>query len=145
MLAPADSPVMAEFMENLDHINGLAESSEGFVWRLKDDTNNATSIRIYDDEFILVNISVWENIEALGKFVYQTVHADFLRKRKSWFEKMAEQHMALWYIPEGTTPNIAEAIQRLDHIRLHGETPFAFGFRKKFTQEEARNYQLMDM
>lgn len=136
MLAPADSPLMAEFMDNLDHINGLAEQSEGFVWRLRDDSNNATSIRIFDDEFIIVNISVWENMETLGKFVYQTVHADFLRRRKSWFEKMDKQYLALWYIPAGTTPSLAEAIERLEHIRMHGETPYAFGFRKNFTVEE---------
>lgn len=137
MLAPADSPVMAEFMDNLNLINNLAEASEGFIWRLKDDSNNATYIKVFDDDFIIINVSVWENAETLSKYVYETIHADFMRKRKLWFEKMSEQYMALWYIPAGTTPTPKEAVTRLDHIRLHGETPYAFGFKKRFTAEEA--------
>lgn len=137
MLAPADSPVMAEFMDNLDLINNLAEASEGFIWRLKDDSNNATYIRVYDDDFLIINVSVWESTETLSKFVYQTLHVDFMRKRKMWFEKMSEQHMALWYIPIDTRPTPQDAIDRLDHIRLHGETPYAFGFKKRFSADEA--------
>jgi hypothetical protein len=141
MIAPADSPVMAEFMNNLDHINELAEKSEGFIWRLKDDSNNATSIKVYDDEFIIINLSVWKSVEDLSAFVYQTLHADFLRKRKQWFERMKEQYLALWYVPAGERPTAMEAAGRLDHIRAHGETPYAFGFKKRFTAEEAITFQ----
>ena len=141
MLAPADSPVMKEFMDNLDNINGLAEQSEGFVWRLKDEVNNATSIRVYNDDFIIVNMSVWVNAETLGRFVYQTLHTDFMRRRRQWFEKMEQQHMVLWYVPAGTEPTVEEAVTRLDHIREHGETPFGFGFRSRFTPEDALAYR----
>lgn len=141
MLAPADSPVMKEFMDNLDYINALAEQSEGFVWRLKDEVNNATSIRVYNDDFIIVNMSVWINAATLGRFVYQTVHTDFMRRRRQWFEKMHQQHMVLWYVPAGTEPTVEEAVTRLDHIREHGETPFGFGFRAQFTPADALAYR----
>lgn len=140
MLAPIDSPIMAEFVANLDRINAVAEKSEGFVWRLKDDTNNATSIRIYDDDFLIVNMSVWESVEGLYQFVYQSDHVEIFNKRREWFEKLPAMHMALWYIPNGHIPTIPEAIERLNYIRNNGETPFAFGFRKKFAIQEAMQF-----
>jgi len=137
ILAPMDSPLMSDFVANLDRINALAERSDGFVWRLKDDSNNATSIRIYDDDFLIVNMSVWENAEALFRYVYQSDHVEIFKRRKEWFETMPEMHVALWYVPCGTTPTVAEAIRRLDYLRLHGESPYAFTFRSKFTALEA--------
>lgn len=140
MLAPIDSPVMAEFVENLDRINALAENSEGFIWRLKDDTNNATSVKIYDDDFLIVNMSVWRSVETLFQFAYRSQHLEVFKKRQNWFEKMPMMHMALWYIPEGHLPTVSEATARLDHLRLHGETPFAFSFKKRFTAAEANGF-----
>jgi hypothetical protein len=133
-----DSPVMSGFADHLDEINQLAEASEGFIWRLKEDNNNATSIHVFDDPFILINMSVWESIDALFKFVYQSAHADYLGKRKEWFEKLKDIHMALWWIPQNHFPTCLEAIERLDHIKTHGASPYAFTFRTKFSQEGTR-------
>src|SRR5258705_6034778 len=99
MLAPLESPLMVEFVNNLDRINALAEGSQGFVWRLKDEGNNATSIKVYDDDFLLVNMSVWENVESLFQFAYQSSHVEIFKRRGEWFSKMKEAHMALWYVP----------------------------------------------
>lgn len=140
MLAPIDSPVMSEFVANLDRINALAEKSDGFIWRLKDETNNATSIKIYNDDFLIVNMSVWSSTEALFKFVYQSQHLEVFKKRQAWFEKTSQMHLALWYIPAGHSPTVAEAVARLDHLRAHGETPYAFSFRRKFTAAEANGF-----
>lgn len=136
MLAPIDSPVMAEFVANLDPINALAESSAGFIWRLKDDGNDATSIKIYDDDFLIVNMSVWKSLDSLFDFVYKSNHVEVFKKRSSWFEKMPEMHMALWYVPAGHEPTVKEAEERLNYIREHGDTPKAFTFRKKFTIQD---------
>jgi len=136
MLAPIDSPVMADFVANLDGINTLAEKSQGFIWRLKDESNNATAIKIFDDDFLIVNMSVWKNREALFQFVYQSNHVQILKRRKEWFEKMPEMHMAQWYIPAGHLPTVTEAIERLNYLRNHGETPFSFSFKKGFVIEE---------
>ena len=140
MLAPLDSPVMADFVNILDYINGLAENAEGFVWRLKDESNNATSMKIFDSDSFIVNMSVWQSSEALFQFVYQSNHIDVFKGRKEWFEKMPEMHMALWYIPVGHLPTVEEATERLIYLRKNGETPFAYGFRKRFTVEEAREF-----
>jgi len=142
MLAPMDSPIMTDFVANLDRINTLAENSPGFVWRLKDDSNNATSIRIYDDDFLIVNMSVWQSVEALFQYVYQSDHIEIFRRRKEWFEKMDQMHMALWYVPMGYRPSVADAEGRLTYLRQNGETPYAFSFKKKFTAEEAALFEL---
>jgi hypothetical protein len=140
MLAPLESPIMSDFVANLDPINQLAESSEGFLWRLKEECNNATSIKIYDDEFLLVNMSVWKDIDSLFQFAFKSHHVEIFKRRKEWFDKMNQMHMALWYVPEGRYPNVIEATKRLDHIRLHGETPHAFSFKKRFSIEESISY-----
>ena len=137
MLAPIESPVMRDFVANLDIINALAEKSEGFIWRLKDDNNNATAIKVFDDDFLIVNMSVWQNTEDLYQFVYRSAHVEIFKRRKEWFEKMPEMHMAQWYIPRGHVPTVDEAVERLVYLRNHGETPLVFNFKKRFTPEEA--------
>lgn len=141
MLAPLDSPVMADFVNNLNRINALAESSEGFIWRLKDDANNATSIKIYNDDFLIVNMSVWKDIDRLFRFAYQTQHLEIFKRRNEWFEKMKEMHMALWYVEENHKPTTIEAAERLDYLRANGDTPFAFTFKNRFSVEEALSFQ----
>jgi hypothetical protein len=141
ILAPMDSPVMAGFVSDLDRINAVAENSNGFVWRLKDDSNNATSIKVYDDDFLIVNMSVWNSSEALFQFVYQSHHMEVFKKRANWFEKMPVMHMTMWYVPAGHLPSVAEATTRLDHLRKYGETPFAFSFKKRFIAEEAHGFK----
>jgi hypothetical protein len=140
MKAPIDSPVMAEFVANLDSINSLAETSEGFIWRLKDDSNNATSIKIYNDDFIIVNMSVWKNAESLSRYVYHSDHVEVFRRRKEWFQQMKEMHMALWYTREDIMPTSLDAVTRIDFLRLNGPTPFAFTFKKIFTTEQSVSF-----
>jgi hypothetical protein len=132
IVAPLDSPVMADFTNNLISINTLADTSPGFVWRMKDEADNATSIRMYDDHRIIVNMSVWETPEHLYQYVYRSLHTDFLKRRREWFDKMSEMFYALWYIPAGHLPDIEEARERLEYLREHGETPYAFSFRQQF-------------
>ena len=141
MLAPLDSPIMAEFVSNLEVINKLAEASEGFIWRLKDEGNNATSIKIYNDEFLLVNMSVWKSVDALFQYAYQSQHVEIFRRRREWFEKMPQMHMALWFVPEGHQPDVEEATLRLDYLRTHGETPYAFSFKKQFSIDDTLNFK----
>lgn len=141
MLAPIESVEMRDFVDNLDRINGLAEESIGFVWRLKDEGDNAAALRIFDDDFLIVNMSVWESKEALFNFTYASRHAGVLKRKKEWFHKMADRHMCLWYVPSGTEPSPEEAKRRLKHLNEHGDSPYAFGFKGGYTVEEALNYK----
>lgn len=127
-----NDPIMKEFVDNLDKVNGEAENSEGFVWRLKGDSNNATSLNPYNDEQILINVSVWESIEALEYFMYKTFHADFLKRRKEWFQAHGKAYTAMWWIPKGHLPSLQEAIDNLAYLQENGATEKVFDFRKKF-------------
>ena len=123
-----DDPRMAGFMQNLDRINALAERSAGFVWRLKDETNNATAIRPFPDSDMAVNMSVWESVEALEAFVWSTVHARFYNAKAEWFDKAAAPHFVMWTIAAGHIPSLQEAKERLDSLCARGDSDHAFGW-----------------
>jgi hypothetical protein len=129
--APLDSPIMADFMNNLDQINALAEASPGFIWRLKTEEGNATALRPLDEN-TLVNMSVWEDVESLNRYVYSSAHVEFMRRRREWFERMADAYLVLWWVPEGHRPTLAEALARLETLRQNGPTPEAFTFRQAY-------------
>jgi len=133
---PLDAPEIADFVENLDPINALAEASAGFIWRLQDDSGNATSISAMADPDMLVNMSVWQDIDSLKEFMYRTHHKEFLRRKKEWFHRLTEDSYVLWWVPAGHTPTVAEAMERLLYLRQHGDTPYAFTFRNGFQPAE---------
>lgn len=137
LVAPTDSPVVAEFMEALDEVNALADASPGFVWRFQTEDGNATAERPFDDDSILVNFSTWNSIDELADYVYRSAHAVYLRRRREWFERMHETYHVLWWVPVGHRPTVTEAIDRLDHLRAHGPTPHAFTFRTRFGADAA--------
>jgi heme-degrading monooxygenase HmoA len=130
--APLDAPELAEFVANLDPVNALADAAPGFVWRLQTEDGNATAVRVLGDDMLIVNMSVWESLEALSAFVYGGAHRDVMRRRREWFERLAEAHVALWWIPAGGRPTVAEAERRLVRLRAHGPTVDAFTFRQSF-------------
>lgn len=130
---PLDSPTLADFVANLDRINALAETSDGYIWRLKSDDNNATSIRPLDENTI-VNMSVWRDVESLNEYVYKSAHTDIMRRRKEWFERMKEAFTVLWWIPAGHQPTIDEALKKLELLRQAGAGKEAFTFRNPFPQ-----------
>src|SRR5262245_12595502 len=107
---PMDSPVMADFVANLDRINALAERSPGFVWRLQTEEGNATAIRPYpENDNIAVNLSVWKDLDALSRYVYRSEHVEIMRRRREWFERMDQAFLVLWWVPRGHRPAVAEA------------------------------------
>jgi len=135
-VGPLDSPRLAEFVAALDSINALADESPGFVWRLQTEDGDATAIRVLDDERLIVNMSVWETIEALGDYVFRSVHTDFLRRRREWFVPMREFMTVLWWVPAGTVPTVAEAEERLRQLQANGPTAHAFTFRTPFASPD---------
>ena len=126
---PLDDPRMAEFVDNVERVNRLAEQIDGFVWRLHDASGHAMNMTVYDDPRILPNLAVWENIEALERFVWQTLHRRFYGRRREWFEPI-ETPLVMWWIPAGHRPDLAESVARLDHLKAHGPSDHAFGWRE---------------
>jgi Domain of unknown function (DUF3291) len=137
MVAATSAPEVAEFMAALDPINALAEASPGFIWRLQTDAGNATDIHAFDDPLLLLNMSVWDSIEALRAFTYSSAHTDVLRRRREWFERLEEAHLVLWWVLAGHLPTVDEAIDRLDRLRRDGPTAVAFTFRVPFEPDDS--------
>ena len=131
-VAAMDSDTMKGFVDRLDDINSLADNSPGFVWRLQTEDGDATGIQAFDDPNLLVNISVWESIEALKYFVYKSIHVELIQDRDAWFSKSDEAHQALWWVRAGYTPTVCEAKARLEKLQSNGPGPEAFTFAKNF-------------
>jgi hypothetical protein len=138
LLAPIDSPLIADFVAALDPVNAVADAAPGFVWRMETEDGNALAVRGFEQDGvgsgggILINMSVWESVEALAAYVYGDAHLAVLRRRREWYERMRDAYAALWWIPRGHIPTVTEAEDRVGHVRAHGPTPYAFSLRQHF-------------
>lgn len=132
MRAAIDDPVMAGFVQRLEPLNALADASPGFIWRYQTDAGDATEIRVFEDELILFNMSVWESTAHLEDYVYRSKHIEAVQKRANWFERPARAPFVLWWIPGGHIPSVEEAKERFDALWRDGPTEFAFTFRERF-------------
>lgn len=132
MRANLDDPVMAGFVERLEPLNALADSSPGFVWRLQDEEGDATAIRVFEDERILFNLSVWRSIQDLEAYTYRSSHVEAVRGRGEWFERMAKPGLVLWWLAAGQLPTVEDARGRFELLWNEGPTPGAFTFRDRF-------------
>jgi hypothetical protein len=146
LLAPLDDPQLAGFVANLAPVNAAAESAEGFVWRLKDESGDATNIEAFswdagDSAGVIVNMSVWVDLEHLKTFIYGELHRVVLRQRRDWFAPVQEQVTVCWWVPAGYRPTTQDAEDRLRHLRAHGPTAWAFGLREPFPPPVAADYE----
>lgn len=131
LVAPTDDPRVAEFMGALDRINGMGKRMPGFVWMMEGSgepgTGN-TGNNIGDDPRFVANLTVWEDVESLENFVWNTVHRQFYERRAEWFEVMGSMHFVMWWVPQGHRPTLDEALERLEHLRAEGDSDHAFGW-----------------
>jgi Domain of unknown function (DUF3291) len=131
-VAPLESPQLADFMAWLDAINAIADRSPGFVWRLQGDNGNNTSLKVTDEALFIINMSVWESIDALHAFTYRSDHRTVFARRFEWFERADGPNVVLWWVPAGTIPSPDEALARLRLLAERGPTSDAFGFKSTF-------------
>lgn len=132
MIAELDDPLMQDFVDNLEGINQLADNSPGFIWRLEGAAGDATSLRVFDDKMLLVNMSVWRSLAELKNFVYQSLHVEILRRKKEWFRKFSGVYQVLWWIEAGHIPDVEEAREKLAYLQAHGASAQAFSFQRDF-------------
>jgi len=133
--APLDSPELKDFVDNLDRINALAEGSPGFVWRLTGEGNDATGLRPMGEK-IIVNYSIWRDVETLKSFVYSTAHVEILKRKREWFERMKLNYV-LWWVPAGHIPTVDEAVAKLEYLRSKGPSADAFHFGEAYSAPDA--------
>ena len=134
LLAPLDSPVLAEFMAALDEVNAEGDAAAGFRWRLQTEDGNATAVRAFgwdvgDSHGVIVNLTTWASGQALGDFVFSGQHLQVMRRRRQWFHRAVEPMTALWWVPAGHRPTTDEAEERVRRLRRDGPSPYAFTFR----------------
>ncbi|MGW7208953.1 DUF3291 domain-containing protein [Streptomyces sp. NPDC054837] len=134
---PLDSPELKDFVDALDPVNASAEAADGYVWRLQSEGGDATDIKVFGDDWLIINLTVWRDTNALTAFMYQGQHREMLARRREWFEKVAQAMTALWWVPAGHRPTVAEAEARLLHLRANGPTPYAFTLRTSFPAQGA--------
>ncbi|SHG80397.1 protein of unknown function [Cognatiyoonia sediminum] len=131
LIAPTDDPRVAEFMNNLDRVNGLGKRMPGFVWMMEGSgepgTGN-TDVKIDGDPQFVSNLTVWKNLESLETFVYNTLHSKFMDRKAEWFEVLGKQHFVMWRVEEGHRPSLEEALQKLAYRETHGDSDVAFGW-----------------
>lgn len=137
LLAPLDSPLLADFVAALDEVNAAGDRAPGFVWRLQTEDGNATAIRAFGWDVggshgVIVNLTVWTSVEALADFVFSGGHVAIMRRRRRWFAPAAEATTALWWVPAGHRPSTDEAEDAVRRLRAEGPTPQAFTFRQPF-------------
>jgi uncharacterized protein DUF3291 len=130
LVAPLTDPAMADFVANLAPINALAEASPGFVWRFQTEQGDATAVRPYDDDRIIINFSVWDDLSSLRNFVFRSAHAAVMKRRREWFERLTDEYVALWWVLASQRPTVEEAVARIEHLKRHGPSPQAFTFRE---------------
>jgi len=131
-VAPLDTPQLADFMAWLDAINAIADTSPGFVWRLQGESGNNTDLKVGDDPLFIVNMSVWDSLEALHAFTYRSDHKAVFARRYEWFERADGPSMVLWWVPAGSTPTVDDALARLNLLAERGPTADAFTFKTVF-------------
>ncbi|WP_419536875.1 DUF3291 domain-containing protein [Endozoicomonas sp.] len=134
-----DSPVMKGFVDQLDYINQLAENSPVFVWRLQTEEGDATDISAFEDELIIINMSVWQTYDDLKQYVYSGEHLSALKQKKDWFDKLEGSHLALWWIPAGSIPTVEDAKQALALLDTQGPTEKSFTFARPFPAPELQS------
>lgn len=137
--AGIDDPIMSGLASRVDEMNQLAEASKGFVWRLKGSEISNEDLDVFNSDFpgfrrdrFFYNMSVWETLEDLRDYTFGTDHAEMLNNRRQWVDHIEGASVALWWIPAGHRPDVAESAERLRSIRIHGPTDFAFTLRKVF-------------
>jgi uncharacterized protein DUF3291 len=137
LTGPLDSPQLADFVGNLERINAIADSAPGFVWRLQTAEGDATALRPFDDDDMLVNMSVWRDVSSLRNYVYRSAHVEVMRRRKEFFQHMSEAFIVLWWVPAGHRPTVQEAISKLELLRKVGPSENAFTFRNAYPAPDA--------
>jgi hypothetical protein len=137
--APFSAPAMSGLTARIAEMNALAESSPGFIWRFVAEAGAGDRLEIFSDYLVpfelncfFFNMSVWRSLEDLQHYAFKTAHAALYRERHTWMEPLPRASAALWWLPEGDIPSVADARARLLELDRNGPTAAAFTFAKPF-------------
>ncbi len=123
---PLDDPRMSGFTDNIQRINGLAERTPGYLWRMLDESG-PDAPKFPEHPTMTITLSVWRDLESLRRFTWNTLHKQFRLRRSEWFVPWDGPYLALWPVPDGHRPNGGEAMAMLDKLHRQGPTAAVFG------------------
>ena len=130
-----EDPLVAEFVDNLDRVEAIADRFPGFIWRLPPEEmehqqiGQNSPIDWADNVRVASTLSVWDSIDALKAYVYKGVHGQFFDKGGQWFNGVEGwPRLVLWNVDVNERPSVAEAVVRLKYLKENGPTDFAFDF-----------------
>lgn len=132
-----DSPVMSDFVSKLDYLNGLAEKSSGFVWRSNSDTTDLEeTFSVFQDRYVVLNMSVWASVDDLKNFVISPGHMEMMTQRNRWVQESEYPTTAMWWIRENARPTARTSKAALQTLAKHGPSIEAFTFAQVFPKPE---------
>ena len=132
---PLSDPQLEGFVTLLQGANTLAEASPGFVWRLDEHSAAASADRVFPNQApgtTLVNLSIWKSVSALQRYAIMGKDGGVVNARQSFFQRFEGRWVALWWVPEGHFPEVADGWARIQHLRRHREQPYAFSLWRPF-------------
>ena len=132
MRYPLHDRRMTDMRDEIDRINRLGDHAVGFIWRFQTDQGDATDVRVLDDPRVLFNLTIWRSVDDLRRYVYRTEHTAFLRRRRDWFLPPPKPPLAMWWVPAGTRPTVADGMARLQRLWRDGPSFDAFTLSKPY-------------
>lgn len=130
--APKGDPLTEEFFNAIPAINTLAEAQPGFVWRLVGEVKDHTDVPFFLDPHLVVNISLWKDVESFRHFVYKSGHVQYIKRKKEWFQPFDGPFAVLWWVEAGEIPTLAQAKEKLELLKQDGPTQQAFDLHNLF-------------
>ena len=129
MRYPLDDHRMKEFADHLDEIYCLAENTPGFIWRIDGEELATELIDLGYNEKMSTTVSVWQTIQDLHKYTYESAHGKYLDRTREWYEKVEGPQLVIWDVEHDERPSFREAQHRLDHLKEHGSSDYAYGWK----------------
>lgn len=131
-----DDPRMKEFMDTVDFMNNVAAKSPGYLWR-DEDEDRAKAMTFPDDPRMTMTLSLWQDIDSLRHFTWNTIHKRFRLRTREWFEDLGERYLVIWQVPDGHLPQPDEALENLLALRRDGPTETRLGTEALMPAEAA--------
>lgn len=115
LLAPLDTPLLADFVDRLADVNAAGEGAPGFPWCLQGEGGDATDVQAFGWDVAgshgtIVNLTPWTSPRSLVDFVFSPVHLTVMCRWRTWFHRVAEATTALWWVPDVGASSVADAV-----------------------------------
>jgi len=127
---PLEDKRMIEFDQSLNEVYSLAENHPGFIWRIPDNQVELQLTNLGFDKFISSTVSIWNSVDSLKDYTYNSLHGIYLKRSSEWFKEVEGPQLVIWNVKNDDRPTFKESFERLAHLKINGPTDFAYGWEK---------------